>query len=281
MSAPRRGAQWLLAGRMRNDGKCGMIAGRQRCVGSRGAPQGKAEGCRALKIQQNEARRCLNETVVRSLPQLVLVTASALTVCGCEQLGVLVLGKEIDAGVIRDAAGKESWYEFLPEQYPGFCLRTTCVMICSSPQMNLGYWSGYDSDNPDEIMMEARGNTLVIYPGYVWDGKTIGTTTPEDLKSTLVHDALYHALASGADFARAEADEAYRRCRRQQGLPHANFEYRIIRLFGWWSSRPHGKRSMVVRIVTPESPWSGPFDGKFSAPVESGFAPSVRGSAGH
>ena len=65
MSAPRRGAQWLLAGRMRNDGKCGMIAGRQRCVGSRGAPQGKAEGCRALKIQQNENSRRMELSVRR------------------------------------------------------------------------------------------------------------------------------------------------------------------------------------------------------------------------
>lgn len=177
----------------------------------------------------------------------------------------MVLGKEIDERVIRDAARKGSWYEFLPEQYPGFCLRTTCIMICSSPQMNIGYWSSYDSDEPHKIMMEARGHILVIYPGYVWDGKTIGTTTPADLQSTLIHDALYHALASGADFPRSEADKVYRRCRNQQNLPHADFEYRIIRLFGWWSSRPHGKRSMVVKMLTPESPWSGSFSGEMPA----------------
>lgn len=194
----------------------------------------------------------------RTLLQLCRAGIAALTLGSCEQVGVMFVGKEIAPDVISRAGEQDSWYAFLPEQHPGFCLRTTCTVIQTLPGRNIGYWSGFDSDSPGNIIMEARGNCLVIYPDYVWDGKSIGTTGTADLEATLIHDALYHALSGGACFSRREADRAYRAVRKRRGPSHIAAEYKLIRLFGWWSSRPHGKRTMIVRNCTPETPWYGP-----------------------
>lgn len=189
---------------------------------------------------------------------LLFLTLTALILCQCEQIGTAILGKTITNDVIHAARESHNWYEYLPEKSPGFCLRTTRTLIWRDPLLRLGYWRGVDPDTPTRVYMEARGNVFIIYPGYTWDGMTIGTTTCADLTSTLLHDALYHALAAGAHFPRLQADRAFLRQRRQIGLPRTRFEYSAIRLFGWPSSRPHGTPTLRVIPSAPGDPTSYP-----------------------
>lgn len=188
------------------------------------------------------------------LPLLLLT----LLLSQCEQIGTAILGKTITPDVIRGAETRPTWYQYLPEKAPGFCLRTTRTLIWRDPLLQLGYWRGVDPDHPSRVYMEARGSTLIIYPGYTWDGMTIGTTTSADLPSTLLHDALYHALAAGASFPRLLADRAFLRQRRLAGLPGTRLQYRVIRLFGWPSSRPHGTPTLRLIPTTPTTPTAYP-----------------------
>ena len=132
----------------------------------------------------------------RTLLQLCRAGIAALALGSCEQVGVMFVGKEIAPDVISRAGEQDSWYAFLPEQYPGFCLRTTCTVIQTLPGRNIGYWSGFDSDSPGNIIMEARGNCLVIYPDYVWDGKSIGTTGPGQARASSFTRCVFRPKAS-------------------------------------------------------------------------------------
>lgn len=176
--------------------------------------------------------------------------------------------------VIYGASLQPTWYEYLPEKAPGFCLRTTRSILWRDPLLRLGYWRGVDPDDASRIYMEARGSTLIIYPGYTWDGMTIGTTTSADLTSTLLHDALYHALAAGARFPRLQADRAFLRQRRQAKRPHTRIEYSAIRLFGWPSSRPHGTPTLRIIPTSPSTPTAYPLS-PTSAPIPSGSRPKA------
>lgn len=192
------------------------------------------------------------------IQRLLYVTLFALLLSHCEQLGNAVISKQITPDVIQGAQTRDAWYQYLPDRAPGFCLRTTRTLIWKDPVLHLGYWRGVDPKRPRRTYMEARDDTLIIYPGYIWDGMTIGTTTAADLPSTLLHDALYHALAAGAYFPRIFADLAFLRQRRFAGLPGTRLQYRAIRLFGWPSSLPHGAPTLRIIPISPASPTAYP-----------------------
>ncbi len=170
------------------------------------------------------------------LPTLALLLVGGLAGC-----------KSISPAVVAGAQEPASWYSYLPERAPGFCLCTERSFVWHEPGMNLGHWRGLHPAAPHRLLMEARGDTFILHRHYVWDGMTVGETQLRDLLPSLRHDALYHALKEGANFPRAEADRAFLRDMRRSGVRAAGLKYRLIRLFGGFFLTRDAEPTMIVR----------------------------------
>ncbi len=163
-------------------------------------------------------------------------------------------GKSMDPAIAANAQQPNSWYEYLPEYAPGLCLKTTKTITWQDPHMYVGYWKGYAISEPDTVVMEARGYTFILYPGYQWDGNSMGHTMPEHLMPSLRHDALYHALKEQAYALDREAiDQAYQTDCEENGVPLDAFTYRLIRLFGG-SFNDAGMHGTLTVKHTPNAP---------------------------
>lgn len=176
----------------------------------------------------------------------LLVAVAGLSMSSCRHMADVLLPKSIAADVVQQASEPDSWFAYMPERAPGFCLRTNTLVKWQDPRMQLGYWRGVHPEAPHRVLMEARGDTLIIHRNYVWDGCTVGVTHVRDLLATLRHDALYHALKEGADFSRRGVDLAFLRDQRQAGIAGAWFNYACIRLFGGFYNRSHGEKTMLI-----------------------------------
>ncbi len=183
---------------------------------------------------------------------LILLLTGCLV--SCKQTAQVMFEKTISPAVVEGAKKPTSWYSYIPERAPGFCLCTERALTWREPGMNLGYWRGLHPTAPHRVMMEARGDTFILHRHYVWDGMTVGDTLPRDLYSSLRHDALYHALKEGADFPRAEADQAFLRDMRRERVPAAGLGYALIRCFGGLYVNREGKPTMLVQETSPETP---------------------------
>lgn len=179
-----------------------------------------------------------------------------LWMMGCRQVVDVFNIKQITSEVVAGARQPESWYTFIPSRAPGFCLMSRCGVVWRDPKANLGWWVARHYKAPHRVMMEARGNTFILRRSYVWDGMTWGKTTPKDLFPTLLHDALYHALRSGAPVKRREIDRLFLRIRRKTGVSGAYAEYMAIRLVGgvFVDSGDSSTRLLIERT----SPWAAP-----------------------
>ncbi len=179
-----------------------------------------------------------------------------LTVClfillpGCRQVVDAVLGKSIAPAVVAGAQQPGAWYSYHAARAPYFCLCTERELRWQEPGMQLGHWRGLHPQAPHRVLMEARGDTLIVHRHYMWDGMTVGETQPRDLLPTLRHDALYHALKEGANFSRAEADRALLRDMRRAGVPAAWWKYRLTRCFGGLYLDPDAEPTMLVRPLS-------------------------------
>lgn len=157
--------------------------------------------------------------------------------------------KSIDPAVVEQAHTIDSWYKYLPEKAPYFCLQTRCDLVWKDPQIRHGYWKALHPESPHRVMMEAKGDTFILHRGYVWDGNSIGHTHPSDLIPSLRHDALYHALREGAPLNRRELDQAYLRDERRSFWGCTRYlRYLIIRCFGriYTNQTNHG-----TLLITP------------------------------
>ncbi len=170
-----------------------------------------------------------------------------LLLVSCRQVADVVFEKKISPAVVEGAKKPASWYSYMPERAPYFCLCTEKEIIWREPGMNLGYWQGLHPQAPHRVLMEAQGDTFKVHRHYVWDGMTVGETLPRDLYATLRHDALYHALKEGATFSRAEADRAFLRDMRREGVPGAGMKYRLTRWFGGFYLKPDAAPTMLLR----------------------------------
>ncbi len=194
--------------------------------------------------------------MLRPLPLLILLLTGCLV--SCRQMADVMFEKKISPAVVAEAQKPNSWFSYMPERAPGFCLCTERALTWREPGMNLGYWRGLHPQSPHRVLMEARGDTFILHRHYVWDGMTVGETLPRDLYSTLRHDALYHALKEGAGFPRAEADRAFLRDMRREGVPAAGFGYMLVRCFGGLYLNRDVEPTLLVQETTPDTPAATP-----------------------
>lgn len=107
------------------------------------------------------------------------------------------------------------------------------------------------------IRLESDG-TISITAGYAWDGPSGPTIdTPDFMRGSLVHDALYQLIREGhlPQAARAQADETLREICLEDGMPRvrADYVYAAVRAFGGMAaSRP------VPVLKAPRDPEPNP-----------------------
>ncbi len=166
----------------------------------------------------------------------------------------MVFDKTIAPAVVAEAKKPTSWYSYKPEQAPYLCLCTERALTWREPGMDLGYWRGLHPQAPHRVLMEARGDTFILHRHYVWDGMSVGETQLRDLYSSLRHDALYHALKEGANFPRVEADRAFLRDLRREGVPAAGLGYALVRCFGRLYLGRDAEPTMLVQKTSPDVP---------------------------
>ncbi len=181
----------------------------------------------------------------------LLLTCSLVS---CRHTVGVMQDKMIAPEVIDGAQEPTSWYSYLPERAPGYCLRTERAFIWQEPDMELGYWRGLHPNPPHRVLMEARGDMFILHRHYLWDGMTVGVTLEEDLLPSLRHDALYHALKEGAPFSRREADRAFLRDMRRAGVACAGLGYGLVRCFGSLFIAPAHGKTMLVQEISPTEP---------------------------
>lgn len=183
------------------------------------------------------------------------VLLAPLIASGCKSIAPAVSAEAADSAVVREAPplypapGSRGWYRFLPDKAPGACLQTTRPLHWRFPGLDFGSWSARKPDSGDRVMA-AEGDCFTLEGGYVWDGATLGTTTPRNLAPTLVHDALYHALMHRAPFERRTADRAFLALLRAWHCPHPCFAYRAVRLGGGLFNSPDNPPTLVVTPKT-------------------------------
>jgi hypothetical protein len=91
---------------------------------------------------------------------------------------------------------------------------------------------------------------LIIKKGYAWDGPSGPVIdTPENMRASLVHDALYQLMRNRhlkARTWRKTADEAFRDICKADGVAGltANVWYKALRRFGQPAASPEGKKKI-------------------------------------
>jgi hypothetical protein len=101
----------------------------------------------------------------------------------------------------------------------------------------------------DFIELDTDGE-LKIIKGYAWDGPSGPVIdTPENLRASLVHDALYQLMRNEklkSRTYRKTADKIFRDICKQDGVPSitANTYYRALRSFGKPAASPANKKKI-------------------------------------
>ena len=181
------------------------------------------------------------------LPLLLLPTA-------CRQVVNVVNVKQLAPEVVAYGQKEDSWYEYMPQYAPHFCLKTRYSLAWHDPEIQLGYWRLLHPEPPHRVIMEARGDTLLLHRGFVWDGVSFGNTEPRELVPSLLHDALYYARQGNAPIPRREADLVYLRAARQYDCGSKYTDYLGVRAFGGFFGKPEGVIPPLLEITTPETP---------------------------
>ena len=100
------------------------------------------------------------------------------------------------------------------------------------------------------IELDTAGK-LTVKNGYAWDGPSGPVVdTNENLRASLVHDALYQLMRNGdlrAHVHRKTADELFRDLCKADGVSsfRANVYYRVLRRFGKPAASPQNKRVVM------------------------------------
>lgn len=174
----------------------------------------------------------------------------------CRQVVNLVNVKQLSPEVVRMGQDAGGWYTYMPEYAPHFCLRTLYSIAWHDPAMQLGYWKLRHPEPPHRIIMEARGDTLYIHRGFVWDGISFGNTVPAELVPSLLHDALYYARQADAPVSREMADDVFLRACEQFGCSGKYAGYLGVRAFGGFFGKPDGVLAPRLELSSRETPMS-------------------------
>lgn len=199
---------------------------------------------------------------------LHLLLPAAALLGGCRQCIDWTNNKQMDPGVEAMAAQPGSFFCYLKDKEPGFCLVTRRAMIWDMPGWNLGYWRGLHPKPPHRVLMEARGDTLILHRKFVWDGMTYGTTRPRDVLPTLLHDVQYHSLKAGSRISRRTADRIFICQEKEAGTRACWLGYILLRTFGGLFAKPADPPTMLIEWTTPDTP---------PAPVEQDDGKPVKG----
>ncbi|MBR1982821.1 MAG: hypothetical protein IKA23_08730 [Akkermansia sp.] len=173
---------------------------------------------------------------------------------GCRQVVNAVNVKQLSPQVVKCGEHPAGWYEYMPQYAPYFCLKTRYAIVFYDPEMQLGHWRLLHPLPPRRVMMEARGDTLILHRSFVWDGMSFGNTVPQQLLPSLLHDALYYALQGNAPFERYEADAAFLRACRANGCSGCYAAYVSVRTLGGFFGQPPGTIAPVVELTSPTTP---------------------------
>jgi hypothetical protein len=171
----------------------------------------------------------------------------------CRQMIDAVNMKQLSPAVVTAGMRSDSWYEYMPEFAPYFCLKTRCHLIYTDEEAQLGYWRALHPLPPHRVLMEARGHSLILHRSFVWDGMSFGKTVPEELLPSLLHDALYYARQGNAPFSRREADTAFLRACKVRKCKGAYTAYLSVRALGGFFGTPPGGQPPLIELTTPET----------------------------
>lgn len=108
---------------------------------------------------------------------------------------------------------------------------------------------GYSAKN-DFCHLHKNG-ILEIKSGYAWDGPSGPTfDTPDFMRGSLVHDALYQLIREGKlpQSVRDDADELLRLCCIEDGMwsVRAWWVYMAVRIEGWRSTDPRSEKKEIT-----------------------------------
>ncbi|MBR3903582.1 MAG: hypothetical protein IKJ29_08000 [Akkermansia sp.] len=183
-----------------------------------------------------------------------MILLSVLHLAACRQVVELVDMKQMAPEVPACAALQDCWYDYLPALAPYYCLKTRCAIRYHDPEMQLGYWRVRHPSPPHRVLMEGRGDTLILHRSFVWDGMSVGRTELNELLPSLLHDALYYARQGGAPVSRREVDQVFLRACRYSGCAGCFTSYAGVRLFGGFFGVPPGGVPPLVELTTPDTP---------------------------
>lgn len=177
-----------------------------------------------------------------------------LMLASCRQVVDAVNMKQLSPELVAYGSKADAWYEYMPDYAPYFCLKTRCSVVYHDKEMQLGYWRLLHPDPPYRVVMEGRGDTLLLHRSFVWDGMSFGHTEPSELIPSLLHDALYYARQGGAPFSRREADLAFLRACRRYGCGGKYTAYLSVRVLGGFFGKPAGICPPRVVLSSPATP---------------------------
>lgn len=186
--------------------------------------------------------------------RLLLFSFFLLALASCRQVVDAVNMKQLAPELVAYGKEADAWYEYMPEFAPHFCLKTRYAVVYTDSQMKLGYWRLRHPLPPQRVMMEARGDSLILHRSFVWDGVSFGRTEPRELMPSLLHDALYYALQGNAPFTRREADLAFLRACRRYNCSGKYASYLSVRALGGFFGKPAGTLAPIVELTSPSTP---------------------------
>lgn len=179
--------------------------------------------------------------------------AAVVAAPSCRQVVSAVNVKQLAPQVVECGKQPGNWYEYMPAYAPYFCLKTRYAIIYHDPEMQLGYWRALHPEPPHRVLLEGRGNSLIIHRSFVWDGMSFGKTVPAELLPSLLHDALYYARQGNAPFSRREADRAFLRACKVCQCSGAYTAYISVRALGGFFGTPPGGQPPRIELTAPDS----------------------------
>lgn len=186
--------------------------------------------------------------------RLLVSMVSLLLLASCRQMVDAVNIKQLAPDVVKLGKHADAWYEYMPEYAPYFCLKTRYSLSWHDPEMQLGYWLIRHPESPHRVIMEARGDTLLLHRGFVWDGVSFGKTLSRELVPSMLHDALYFARQGGAPVSRREADLVYWRAAGKYKCASRYTDYLGVRMFGGFFGLPAGGTPPLLELKSAGAP---------------------------
>lgn len=185
-----------------------------------------------MKMRHNRTEM---KALILKRVSLVLLTASLPLLSTCSQ-NILFYEDTVN-----------DWYKKVKLPDGSILYETTKEVCWTSPRSNanFGYWTASYPWNKKRVI-KATGNAVTIYPGYAWDGMTVGSTTVKELKPSLIHDALLHAYSQKAPIKRKQADLAFYDLLGEKKMDSRLVYYPLVRSFGW-AFLNKDKSSLIIK----------------------------------